>query len=419
VNALLKRHLIAAPLAYRLLYNKDLPATSIDSPKHLAQSPGLQEKGWKIDYKALRQKAARAVGADDLPEVQRLSKALEARTDGPEWVRAPEAALGAVQRNAEALAALLLRAAPGEFADEAAELDALAKNTAAYRIAAQRDAIMAGGILAAIKADPGRTHLAFIGNFHTPGILQLLPRNVKVAIFDLRSLRAGAGGAGADFRSFHAARKDRDSYLRDWAGPETGRVAPTPTELPVYRRGLERESQRIREWDTDTRNRIPFSDDLKGSLISDLRATGLFDGAAVEFRRGGPPGKRPPGAVAAFQYDPESGRGAFIVYDAAEARWTDARRAFVRQAAACVMPKSADLAAANLRSVRILPAIDGRLNYTLYDATDGMMYLVEARTPADIAAQLTLPATSAERRARMRLYQLGLLRRTAREAAHG
>ena len=321
VNHLLDRYLIDGPLAYRLLYGREIPAFAIDDPVALKQSRPriLDELVRKRTSKSRLDEYARSLPPEQFGrflnatrEIGDLWPSLEGYHGTTQaWSPATAANLSAkfqsIETSARDLANDLQISDAVAHRDDIAMLRALEIEAEVYRLALTRDVAMARGIVDYSARYPGATLVAFIGSFHTRGIIGRLPDALAFAVVEPRTDRAIDP---EDFARYERALA-RDAYL-----PETLRdagklhkiaVAPTSAELPTLSRvaaGAVRQCYDRLAVATTTPG---INADLARSVAGFCLVNDPFRKAQLQAGGGGKRGP-PPGceaAFASFEYNPD------------------------------------------------------------------------------------------------------------------
>ena len=176
VYSLLSRFLINTPTAYRLLYDQGMPAHAIDDNSKLqypAPPPGRANRDQLTSLSNLIKAVVQANSLSDLDKVQ----AVETIKDAAIYIRAQQREasgdeLVSYYRKSSRKAAALAQSL------KTADADALAADAAywewqrmQYQNALDRNSSMVREIVSQIRVAAGDLPVAFIGNFHTSGII--------------------------------------------------------------------------------------------------------------------------------------------------------------------------------------------------------------------------------------------------------
>lgn len=230
VYNLLSRFMTDGPLAYRLLYGRDIPSIAIDDLGLLEEAPRGSPPQSPLKERQAILKILEAAKGIKLP-------ASEARQVGQKLIDAltytladardlhGELLVAHYKKLADHLSALATVAQRLKQADPSLQVNAeiafLEAQSQAYRSQCQifedalrRDVTMTGHISTYAKSARGRIPVAFIGNFHTDGITRRLrSQNVGYVVIEPRFNLVSSGKEREDFnRALYG--RSRQDYLR-------------------------------------------------------------------------------------------------------------------------------------------------------------------------------------------------------------
>jgi len=425
VYSLLRKFLIDGPLAYRLLYNPDLPALAIDDPELIKETP--REPKFK-----------------DLFEQQKVFTQIISKLDKLPQDRAKESlmTLGVLGFLVRAGTQDLKGQATVDHASQVAELyNELRKQlnsldtqgfkeecaylryqATCYRThvdildhALKRDATMAKNILSHFNSEYSqRILLVFIGNFHTPAIIDHLPDDVAYIVIEPRLSPLLLAPPERDRDSFNDALKfnTRLSYLRKLADGLKLQVAPLKRELSYYQSFLKRESSRIQSQRNAFVSSSPLPSPLTSKIYNTLIGNGIFNNAQISFAGSGeklPPSFR--GAFASFSFGPEGINPKLLFYDRKEENWTRPDRLDYLKKIQLIPPY--EKIRKSVRRVSFHQDKDSnRIFFFVFDPKKQGFYLFDGWETADIYRLLVPPEIKGEENAPVHL------RLTLRERMH-
>jgi hypothetical protein len=333
VYSLLKNYIIDGPLAYRLLYNPDLPSVVIDdnesikaTPKqpHITRSRGLEilRKVYAKLKKIPGEEKKSAMGTLSL-----LSHYINADTGdlkGPQLLNY----FSQLNKYYSDLSVKLGTFTGQDFSSECSQLDDLAKDYGTlrkvYQLALDRDSAMAVNINNHFRSKyAGYIPVAFIGNFHTPGIIAKLDSGISHVVIESRK---STGYSDEERKNFNDALKpaSRLNYLKSLAGLLKLNVAPTNQELKICKVFLAKEALRIQNLEKKFNLSSPLSLETTSKIKNIIKQNGSFNTVAVGFGgKGGPPqnpieGSKP---FASFSTDPNNGNPNLVFFDHEEKNW--------------------------------------------------------------------------------------------------
>jgi len=338
VYSLVNRFLIDGPLAYRLLYNPNIPAESIDAPELILKTPRSPDfEDWFESNKVL---------GKIYNEIKTLPKG---KTNNIlTTVNLLYIYTNANNKNLKGQSAIDYFRYVGKLynqlsdelksffnlKEEQAFMVRLSRycntNVKIYEYALKRDAIMAENIINHFKLNPtDRIPLAFIGNFHTSGIINRLPKDISYIVIEPRISTASVIPPKNDMDNFNDAlnSESRANYIKRIGASLKLRVAPKDEELPYYKSFLNKVSVRYIANCNKFMASSPLDIDTNSSLLNTFEQNGSLSNVNLSFAGGGqiPP---PPfnGAFASISHGPEEIGPRMIFYDKKTDNWKRADR---------------------------------------------------------------------------------------------
>ena len=323
VFCLLRKALIDGPLAYRLIYDPDLPAVAIDDPDLIKETPKEERSGSLVEtFRILRsianklEKLSSSRVSDANEELNRLYLYVSAKHG--ELAGQPLIDFEIEQaKRYDTLSKSLYGLSLDTFSEEISYLktqaDALRRDAERFQISLKRDVTMANNIVNHFTLDDfsGYVPVVFIGNFHTAAIVsRLRSEGIGFVVVEPRDFREASD---TEYNNFNSALNltTRRNYLRDLAGDLKLPVAPTSEELPYYRTFLERKEvpriERENQLIQQSSESVRSSTISWESLRSVLEGNGFLNGAEVSFAD--QDATPPPPFTSAFAYiseDPQN-----------------------------------------------------------------------------------------------------------------
>ncbi|MGD2087149.1 MAG: hypothetical protein PVH61_13280 [Candidatus Aminicenantes bacterium] len=333
VYGLLENYIIDGPLAYRLLYNPDLPSVAIDDNESINATPKQPHITRTQHQEILRKVYAKL---KKIPGEEKKS-AMEALTLLIYYTGADIGELKGQQllnhysklnKFYLELSGKLRAFIEQDFSRECSQLDTLAEDyntlTKVYQLALDRDSAMAVNINDHFRSKYAHCiPVAFIGNFHTQGIIAKLGSGIGHVVIEPRK---STGYSDEERKNFPKALKpsSRLSYLKSLAGLLKLNVAPTKEELKICKLFLEKEAVKIQNLEKGFKVSSPLSLETTFKIKSIIEQNGSFNTVAVGFGgKGGPPQNPIKGSnpFASFNTDPESGNPNLLLFDHEEKNW--------------------------------------------------------------------------------------------------
>lgn len=408
VFSLLRDFRIDGPLAYRLLYNPDLPALAIDDPDIIKKTP--PEPDWKdsFEYQEVFTKIFKKL--EKLPKEQRtevsqilvfLSYCVMADAQNLKG----EVAIDWYKQLAELYDAISNQLSILDFKTESSFLSNQAEScrteVAILQCALERDVVMAGNIANHFdeQSMADKIPIAFIGNFHTPGLINRLPEGISYVVIEPQ----------VSPLFVTPPKKDRDKFndhLKIPLGNLKLRVAPLTRELPDYESFLKRETLKIIARKNTFEASSPLSSDVTSMINDTFKQNGILDGAQIDFAADGqsPP---PPfqGAFASFFYDSGGENPKLILYDREEGNWKHPCRINFLKKILLILPY--EKFQRETKKARFYPDRENnRTFFWLYDSQNQIFYLYEWEEGMNIFLLLPLPRSKDEIHLRISIREL-------------
>jgi hypothetical protein len=417
VQSLLARYLIDTPMAYRLLYDRSMPALAIDDNRYLqynAPRP-LRPRDDQIRSLINFSSAVGKLPVSNKEVIDSLNSAVEMALVFLEADNSEATDERAVEYyetlakfyEAFAKTATMMSQAGIKFgaAVDAAALgrDALGYEDEAstYKFAVKRNDTMAAQILASARQASVAVPIAFIGNFHTAGITKVLRENgIGYLVVEPRPRTPVTRTEVERFNK--AIHRNTSAAYRSAVRLNKGAVAPPPEVVStIYRQKMADKALRVTSEMTAVQNEltlIPGATVRPTEFARAVADNGNLSDLKLSFRGGGEP-PIPPKFDGAFAYFDPGGPGkrgpAFVLIDPKDARWgSDDRYAFLH---AAVFPDHSETENVRLASEEIFypDVVQGLMFSTLYDANSGRVYCFEKAFGSDYKfAFVALPHTS-------------------------
>jgi len=390
VMQLVREFLIDSPMAYRLLYDVKMPAVAIDDQAELKERiarkelPGYQEVN-RV-FSEIERKLATDPSGEERKRVLELvgttggktSMLFLAQLTGSDRVLLFEGVGDGLSVLAKDLATLPENPYRAEIAFLEDSAAAIKSEVRICKKALRRDKVMVGHIVEHFSSPVHgkRLPIAFIGNFHTPQILEALPSDMGYLVIEPR-----VTDYGDEFerKMFNRALLDYDTHLDAvLRGREKLRVAPPKKsmgKLKVHVEGIAKKQGQVSAKGAEESFR---------AISEAVGANGHLRGARIEVSGGGG-GALPPlfdGAIGSF--DPEgSGRGRIVLFNRGDksppgggSEWVrNDRLRFFRLVVLPVAPKKS-----SRKARKVLFQQDPetkRIFFTVFDAESGSYYFFE------------------------------------------
>jgi len=429
VHSLLSRYLINTPMAYRLLYDRKISARAIDNNELLA-------------YPSPRPMRSRAQQADSL---SKISDALD-KTKLPKAVANSKSAMQDVLNLAFVYLTADLNEAPdttlvdyfGTMAElyksiakmgrifgqagfklSPADLQALASDAngckdeaTIYKKATERNKTMAPLIIEAAMSVSNQVPIAFIGNYHTHGIVaELEEASIGYVVLEPRPRITASE---AENRAFAKANhsNSRPTYLST-VPLDMGVTAPTKIEVKTsYEPKIAVKIPQIRRRQLATQaefKAIPDSTINVKKLTAAADTNGAF--ASVRIASGGnmpPPPDNFRGTFAYFEPGDRPGREArFVVTDPTDKRWSGEDRYEFLSIALFDASESSHEVTPGTNIVFYPDPISNRLFFTFYEPTSKRIYCFEG-DPQRAASLVPTPIgdSKGEQNIRMQIVEV-------------
>jgi hypothetical protein len=414
VNSMLTSYLVDTPMAFRLL-NQDLriPAYAIDDNRYLnatevrfigeekeAQAMSAVLKG---TAKELKSEGASQAETDQvmakLYELAYLIRAFEAADvadASDKQLLRHQQELAEMQKTFAGIAQQIGKGVPG-LAPQISVLKQVATSSAneaiTYDNALKRNATMVTYIIQAASASNVRTPIAFIGSYHTQGILEGL-RGSGIGYVVLEPREIGRMRTVAEEKTFQNFLENPNNYFRTVTRMNKGLAALTPEQVEQYHSPyLLKQEQRF---EADNRSLMAVAKLTPQSEVDVARLTtavghnGSLAHVKIDFAGGGvpPPPKAPPGTFAYFEN--EGGKNKLVLLGTETQRWASDGRYACLEKAFFALPTDATDAKLMLRlTSQYRDENTGQLFYTFYDGSSKRQYVVE-RPNSDVSPLLGL-----------------------------
>ena len=427
VFILLRNFLIDGPFAYRLLYDPDLPALAIDDPKTIKKTPREPDfKDW-IEQREVFMKIYEKL--EKLPKEQRteasqmlalLSYYVIANVQNLKG----EAAIDYYKQLAElydVLSNQLKSIHAKDFEKESSFLSNQAESCRTQAMicqyALERDVVMVKNIANHFESNYAeRIPIVFIGNFHTPGIIDRLPKGISYVVIEPRVTPLSLTPPQRELDNFNDALKPetRPNYLKKLGGSLKGQVAPLEKELPYYEAFLKRETQIIKTRNDAFISSSPLGSDVTLRINNILEQNGILNSAQRGFAGGGQPPQPPfQGAFASFFYGPGGENPKMIFYDSEEENWKQSDRINYLKNILLISPY--EKVQRETRKVSFYQDREThRIFFWYFNPQDQIFYLYEWKDGMDLSNLLPLPQAIIHLR-----ISIGPLMHYEKEEAHG
>jgi hypothetical protein len=327
VHAMVREHLIDGPFAFRLLHAPNLPAMAIDDPEEIKATPSETAPDFAAVHNRcveFMQKLEQQNGAS----TQNLQAALfrlvlllgadPQDVDGAGFVRYYEE----LQKLVSTLQMVLRGMSDRDATQFSSSLQPLnehcTREVSTLKHALNRDGTMAGNITRCMESGPrGEILVAFIGSFHTRGIIDRLPAGTGYVVLEPRTA-AEEGRYDANFMGLLRP-ESRPAVLRRISRTLKLPVAPLPRELPDYQEFLKNRAAATTARDNAFKSSSPLSAAATENILTAVRKNVVLGGASI--RSGGDTVPPVAGAFASFPADP--GREpALVLIDRDEKNWS-------------------------------------------------------------------------------------------------
>ncbi|MFX0198576.1 MAG: hypothetical protein ACFFCW_20845 [Candidatus Hodarchaeota archaeon] len=416
VYSLLGKFLIDGPLAYRLLYEPDLPALAIDDPKLIKETPRepkfrdlFEQQDVFIKIIGKLQKLRKDKANEAMMTLAVLGFLVKADTQE----LTGQATVDHVSQISELYNELRKQLVSLDSQNFKEECSFLEYQAACYRTqkevlghALKRDVAMTKNILSHFDSDYSqRIPIVFIGNFHTPAIIDNLPNDVAYVVIEPRLSILSLAPPERDRDNFNDALKldTRPSYLTKFRSILKLQVAPLKRELPYYNSFLKRESLRIQSQRNAFASSSPLPSSLTSKIYSTLISNGVFSSAQISFAGGGenvPPTFR--GAFASFSFGPKGISPMLLFYDRKKDNWTRPDRLNYLRKIQPILPY--EKIKKSVRKVSFYQDKDSnRMFFFIFDPKTQTFYLFDGSETMDIQKLLIPPEVQGEENAPIHL----------------
>jgi hypothetical protein len=335
---LLRNFLIDGPFAYRLIYNPDLPALAIDDPEFIKKTPReadlkdlLEQRKVLIRIIKKLEKIPQEKTVDVLKYLNLfgiLSSADSSDLKGQIAIKFYSEIATLYDELSNKLQLLNAQ----DFKNECYFLSKQAKGyrvqTKIFEYALKRDTTMVKSIVDHFASKyVEHIPIVFIGNFHTPGIIEALPKQIGYVVLEPRISPLSTIPPKKERDNFNDAlqSESRPSYLKKLSGKLKLRVAPSTKELPDYKSLLKKETSKINLQRNNFKTSSPLKSETTSRIMDALEQNGFLNNVKVSFAGGGGNDNIPPnsfqGSFGSFHYGPEGKNPAMIFYDRKEENW--------------------------------------------------------------------------------------------------
>ncbi len=416
VFSLVRNFLIDGQLAYRLLYDPNLPAEAIDDHEAILKTPREPEfKDW-IEHKDIFIEISKKIEKSSQEQQQAIWKIANIlafyvaadRQDlkGQAFIDYSEE----VEQLYNALADKLKSFSSIDLGREISFFESQAKsyriNTEILKYALKRDATMAENIVAHFRSnDSDRIPIVFIGNFHTPGIIERLPKEIGYVVIESRMSTTSVIPPKIERDNFNDALKpeSRPGYLKRLGTTLKLPVAPLDKELPYYASFLKKESSKFKSHSDTFRSSSPLTPEDNSKILNTFEQNGFLNGVNINFGGGGnqPP---PPfnGSFASFFYDPNGMNPKIIFYDREKDNWKHSDRLnYIKKI--ILIPPYEKLKKETRIAVFYQDRETKRIFFSVFDPNTQAFYLFEWKEGMDASKLLALPKTKNEEEAQIHL----------------
>ena len=382
VYGLARHYLVDSSMAYRLLSGRSIYTAAIDSNKLLAKDTA-EDHNARVEAINLRPELSKRAAATTGEEQELLLQAL-ALTDA----RLDQASSDGVVRywkyGAQTFEAL------AEIVDDKALASKLKKISDRYKtnqnvfyIALERDEVMARNIARHVKGAPDSLHVAFIGSFHTPGIINKL-RAAGIGATVIEPLDGDQIDMEEQVR-FDRAVFGRGKQLRSLgSGRHKLGVGPTVQEVDqFYRPFLAEQKYEQAALATDVPTDMGAVDLPKIKRFVD--ENGAAGGVDIVFGGGKPPSPPPSGAFAIVDSGGPGRRARLVLLNPRDESWKEESRYLALRRLFLVPPKPRFTGEQRrLRATFVSVSVDGevRTYACIHDVVSNKSYLVEGEKAA-------------------------------------
>jgi hypothetical protein len=414
VNSLVSMHLVNGPMAYCLLYDRNLPMYAIDDKDALKRDVGGYLPGDKIkELKAilaiaesLERKAQQEKDEDSVALVNQLvvvamaySTADLSQTHGQQLVDYYETLSAIISQIAS------LSTAEKSIRQQAAYLKSQAKAykqlQETYQAAVDRDATMAEQIRLRATSSPDLLSVAFIGNFHTSGVTQLLRKSgvgyivvePRIQGFDSRE----------ELTAFQEAihSKTRPRYLKRIQNLNMGPTSPTRAEVTKhFKKYLAWQAKRSARQVKKQENSLgKISSSLETDRLRDaLQSNSTLSMVEIDSIASGghlppPPSSLYADAFAFFEPNSRNHGAKFVLQDVSASAWSDgARYRFLENAVIIPSVKMTENLDQHAMAVFFTDRKSHRAFATVKDPSSNRYYFMEADKALDVIDNLGPPS---------------------------
>lgn len=338
VLTLLRNFLIDGPFAYRLLYDPDLPSIAIDAPEIIKNTPRepdyidqLEHYNVFIEIENKLNKISKDKNKEALNTLHILSLYIQADVQDLKGQSSIDH-YNELAQLYEELIKQLKSFKKQEFLSECLFLEKQANTchteVKIFKLALERDASMSRNIADHFKSKYAELiPIAFIGNFHTPGIIKSLLKEIGYVVVEPQLSPVFVASTRLERNSFNNALnpESRLSYLKKLASILKLQVAPMDRELSYYGSFLNKESLKIKSNRDIFISSSPIGADILTKINNILEINGHLNNAQVSFAGRG---QIPPiaGAFASFSFDPDGKNPIIIFYDRNKDNWNRSDR---------------------------------------------------------------------------------------------
>jgi hypothetical protein len=310
------------------------------------------------------------------------------------------------------------------YADAAASLRKLAVQATTYDLALQRNATMEQRIREYADKNPNVIPIAFIGNFHTKGLIRRLHEDFDYAVFEPYEMQDASGEALKEFEDrlvgrssappkSPAAGGDKSGELKIWVSPPPEYVPQMKKELVEFGRTFadqQRQAQLAGIAVNRSSDIVVAAQEL--SSVRKRNVNPMFGGG----------GKLPPSDGVFGGFDginaPDGGESAWYLPPADE-KW-DRRVAFMKET--LVRPPLLWDKDPRLTAVKFSRGANGSVAaFALYEGkTDAARFFDNEGAEKSLALIIALPKYKAESKAQIHFLRLSLdTRKRKQEKYHG
>ena len=402
IYGLVRDFLIDGPLAYRMLYNSDIHAMAIDNYDALRNTPRdpgsleLYEASKKIiriidelseEYPDDADVVAESLGLLNLYFIADMSN-----LNGPVLIDY----YGKMQEMFQVLSDALRQFSAIKNLEDVkffeSERDKCKDLKIIFSQALKRDTTMADFIENEARKTFGRTiPVAFIGSFHTQGILELLDSNIGYVVIESST---HSPVSEDDLDRFNDALTNRDEYFNKLLKGKAKnqfkrfrklRTHPSKSEYSSYRQILENYSKDLKRQRIELAENNPFTSEINMGIQNAIDANGNICHADVVLSSGG--GRAPPppfnNAFASFKFEPADNRPLLTIYDKKNDNWKSPDRLnFLRKIA--FLPASKKARPKCIKATFFEIPNSERMFLNVYDGISDKFYLFEVANEIDL-----------------------------------